>query len=162
MANPRPERTYKTGNLTKGFRIVGIAAVIVISIALGFGYPHLPETVATHFTFSGDVDEYGSKTSVLWMALVFVVLQLLLAWLSTKPRSFNYPVYLDENNAQALYREGERLMVWIAGGISVLYAGLVLMYFVSWGLAILMLGLALIVIALIVGIVRMVRAGKTV
>ena len=54
---------------------------------------------------------------------VFTGLVLVVAWISTRPQIFNYPMGITESNAQSAYREGERMMVWTQVALVVLYAG---------------------------------------
>lgn len=162
MLDDRPPCTYVTGAVTKTLRILGIMLVACTVIALLAIYPKMPTTVPTHFNIRGEADVFGSRTSVLWIALVMAIIQTLLAWISTKPRIMNYPVSITEQNAQSLYREGERLMVWVGLCVSILFASTATLYFSSsLGLVTTVAGVALFAV-LIIGVVRIVRAsGKT-
>ena len=82
------------------------------------------------------------------------------AAMSTRPRGFNYPAEITDGNAQAMYREGERLLVWTALWMQVLYFGIVWAVLASGGGPLLAVGLVGLIGASIVGIVRMVRAAR--
>lgn len=156
----RPERTYTTGPVTAALRILGMIVTACAATTLLANYPSMPMTVPTHFNIRGEADAYGPKISVLWIVLVMVLVQTLLAWISTKPWIMNYPVGLTENNAQALYREGERLMVWVGLCVSLLFASITAAFFTTAaGLAASIAGASL-VIALATGIVRLLRAPR--
>lgn len=86
---------------------------------------------------------------------VFVGLVLLCTWLSTKPQIFNYPMKITEANAQAAYREGERMMVWVSISMVVLYAGAAVSTFEWNGNAFLVVGLVGLVGSSLAGIVRL-------
>ena len=156
----RPARTYRTGPVTRVLRWVSVLATIAITAWLLIAYPSLPETVATHFGPAGEADDWGPKWSLLVIAGVMVLLSLPLAAISTRPRGFNYPVEITESNAQTMYREGERLMVWTLLGMQVLYLGIAWSVILGGGGALLVLGIAGLIGASAVGIVRMVRAGR--
>src|SRR5690606_3689152 len=114
--------------------------------------------VPTHFNIRGEADAFASKSSVLWLALTMAIAQPLLAWVSTKPRIMNYPVRITEQNAQSLYREGERLIVWVSLFASVLYASTALAFVsTAGGVAVAAAGTGLIMVT-IIGIIRIVRA----
>lgn len=131
-------------------------------IAILAKYPKMPTTVPTHFNIRGEADAFGSRTSLLWIALVMAIIQTLLAWISAKPRIMNYPVSITEQNTQSLYPEGERLMVWVGLWVSILVASTASLYFyTSGGLVTAAGGVALFAV-LVIGVVRIVRAsGKT-
>ena len=84
-----------------------------------------------------------------------------LALLSTKPRAFNYPLVVTEHNAQAIYREGERMMVWLLLSMQLIYVSLVRSVLLAGdGGVLLILGMAAMLGSVVVGIVRLVRAGR--
>lgn len=127
----------------------------VAGIALLVAYPTLPEVVPTHFNFAGEPDAWGEPWNALVLAGVWLLLAVGLAVLSRHPRIFNYPVPLTEENAQRLYREGERLMVWtgLACGLT-LGAGVGSM--LGWAAApLLVAGLTAMFVAVVVGVIRM-------
>ena len=70
---------------------------------------------------------------MLWLAGVMLAISVLMAWLSTKPNALNYPGDITEANAQRIYREGERMMVWVLVSVAVLYLGIVLQTFAGVG-----------------------------
>ena len=156
----RPARTYRTGPVTRMLRWVSVLATFAVTAWLMVVYPTLPETVMTHFGPGGEADDWGPKWSLLVIAGVMVLLSLPLAAISTRPRGFNYPVEITESNAQTMYREGERLMVWTLLGMQVLYLGIAWSVILGGGGALLVLGIAGLLGASAVGIVRMVRAAR--
>ncbi|WP_314036258.1 DUF1648 domain-containing protein [Dietzia sp. CH92] len=154
----RPAAEYVTGPVTRGLRLVSLAAIVAVSAYLLVRYPTLPETVPIHFTFRGEADGFGARSSLLWLAGVMLAMGSLIAWLSTRPRVLNYPGEVTEANAQRLYREGERMMVWVLAGVAVVYLGIVLQTFADAGSAVLVAGLAALMASTLAGLVRMVIA----
>ena len=121
-----PARTYTTGTATRALRYVALVGVGGLCLYVASTYGDLPETVPTHFGFTGEADAWGSKSS-LWALLGINVLMVgLIAWLSTRPRWFNYLSDITEDNAQHLYREGERMLVWINLALVVVSYGAIL------------------------------------
>lgn len=154
----RPARTYRTDAPTRVVRIVALLAMAAIAGWLLLLYPALPQVVPTHFDASGTADAWGDKSNVLLLVAVFPALSLGIAWLSTKPRLFNYPVRLTTSNPQRVYREGERMLVWLLVPMAVLFAG-VAMSQASLPIApLLWIGTGGMLIVVAVGIVRLLRA----
>ena len=89
-----------------------------------------------------------------------VTLSLPLAAISTRPRGFNYPVEVTESNAQTMYREGERMMVWTLLFLQVIYLGIGWSVVLGGGGPLLVIGVAGLLGASILAIVRMVRAAR--
>ena len=154
----RPAPDYVSGPVTRGLRVVSLISVVALTLVVLVRYPSLPETVPTHFDFSGEADGFGSRSSVLWLAGGAVVLGAFMAWLSTRPQVFNYPGEITEANAQRMYREGERLMVWVLAGTAVVYLGIVLQTLTETGAAVLVVGLVVLLGSPLAGLVRMVIA----
>lgn len=129
----RPAPDYATGPVTRGLRLASLLGVVALTVYVLVRYPSLPEVVPVHFNFSGAADGFGSRSSMLWLAGVMLAISVLMAWLSTKPNALNYPGDITEANAQRIYREGERMMVWVLVSVAVLYLGIVLQTFAGVG-----------------------------
>ena len=152
--------TTTSGPVTRLLRWLGVLAALAITVWLLVAYPGLPATVPTHFDATGTADGWGPRSSVLVLGGIMLVLSVGIALLSARPRVLNYPVILTDHNAQAVYREGERLMVWTLLGMQVLYLGIAWSVILGGGGALLVLGIAGLLGASAVGIVRMVRAAR--
>ncbi|WP_072312647.1 DUF1648 domain-containing protein [Agrococcus sp. Marseille-P2731] len=151
----RPARTYATGALTRVTRGIALLGSAATAAWLVLQYPSLPDVIPTHFGPGGEPDAWGSKASVLWLAGVALALAALVGWISTRPRSFNFPVPVTEQNAQRLYREGERTLVWLLAALTLVFAGLALMVTGAGGVALLVVGLAGTMASTLVGLVRL-------
>ncbi|WP_245851144.1 DUF1648 domain-containing protein [Brachybacterium vulturis] len=156
----RPARTYATGPITRGLRWLSVLASLGTSAWILVRYPSLPDTVATHFAAGGQADDWGPRWSVLVLGAIMLLLSLLLAAMSTRPRGFNYPAEVTEDNAQAIYREGERMLVWTLLGMQPIYLGIAWATLETGGAPLLAVGLVGLIGATIVGIARTVRAAR--
>lgn len=156
----RPARTYATGPITRALRWFTVLSTIGITAWLLVRYPSLPDTVATHFDASGQADDWGPKWSILVLAGIMVLLSLALAAMSTRPRGFNYPSEVTEDNAQAIYREGERMLVWTLLGMQMIYFGIAWSTLETGGGSLLAAGLVILIGAAVIGIIRLVRAAR--
>lgn len=154
----RPARTYTTDALTRVVRIAAVVAVVAVAAWLLLSYPAMPQTVPTHFDATGAADAWGDKSSVLLLTALFVALSVGIAWLSAKPRWLNLPVHITEANAQDIYREGERMMVWMLVPFALLFAGIACSQVGMPIAALMWAGTAGMLVVIIVGIVRLLRA----
>lgn len=157
----RPARTYTTGPVTRLFRYTSLASAGVLAGYVAFTYQALPDTVPTHFTFSGEADNWGPKWTIWVLLGVNVVMTVLLAWLSTKPRWFNYVSEITDQNAQFMYREGERMMVGLSLAVTVVFWGATLSIYEIEN-PFVVLGLIALPVLTITGLIRMsMAAGQT-
>lgn len=121
----RPERTYATA---PGTRRIRRGAVWLTAIAVGIAavrYAALPDQIPVHFNLAGEPDGWGSRSSILVLAGIGLVLVVGTALLSRYPRAFNYPREITEENAQRVYRAGEEMMVWVTAACAILFTGLI-------------------------------------
>lgn len=158
MVKNRPAPDYETGPVTRSLRVASLLGIVALSFYVLWRYPSLPEIVPTHFDFTGQPDDFGSRSSLLWLAGIMLIMGVLIAWASTKPHVLNYPGDITGANAQRLYREGERLMVWVLAGVAVVYLGIVLQTFADTGSVVLIVGLVVLMGSTLAGLVRMVIA----
>jgi uncharacterized membrane protein len=93
----------------------GLAAVAIIYmlVQLIMTWPTLPEQVPTHFNSSGLTDDWGSKSSMLILPMVALVMYVGLTVLSRFPHIFNFPVPLTEHNAVRQYHLAKSLLSFI-------------------------------------------------
>lgn len=84
--------------------------VLVFIAGIIYYYPLMPDTIPTHFDFSGKVDDYGCKNTVFAILTLLLILYSGLSALNRAPWVFNYSVEITEENAEAQYREGTRLL----------------------------------------------------
>lgn len=159
--SPRPARTYATGPMTRGLRLVSVLAALAITAWILVRYPSLPETLATHVDIRGQADDWGPRWSVLVLAGVMLLLSLGLTALSAHPRLFNYPLEITARTAQAVYREGERMMVGVLVGVQLIYLDIARSIIGGPGGGVLSwIGMAVLLGSVVVGIIRLVRAGR--
>lgn len=157
----RPRKVYRTGAVTTWLRRGSILLTLGSTLALLIGYATLPNEIPIHFNLAGVADGWGPKRYVFVLVGVFGALVFGSAWLSTKPHLFNYPTEITESNAQAIYREGERMVVWAALAISLLTVSFALSTLLALDLAFFnLLMIAALLGATGVGVVRIINAAR--
>lgn len=105
----------------KGIQVATAIALILAWVMAAQYYRDLPDTIATHFNFSGQADGYGSKKTIFVMPGVATIIAVALALLSQVPHHFNYLVTITEANAESQYRGG-RMMLFVIGLLVALLA----------------------------------------
>lgn len=109
---------------------------------------------------SGKADAWGPRWMLLILIGLLATVVLVLAWASRHPQVFNYPVVVTEASAQGVYREGERLMVWVSAGVVLQYAGTAVST-VGWsGTPLVLAGFLALAAAIAVGIARVLSAAR--
>jgi uncharacterized membrane protein len=154
----RPVENYERGPATAVLRVIGPLTAVIGAVVVVMNFVALPATVTTHFGIGGEADSFGPRWSVLVLAGVWLVLQTGIALLATKPRLVNYPTPVTTANAQRLYREGERMIVWLGVAVAMTFAGLTLSIFDAPGGPLTVLGVVVTFAATMVGIIRIMRA----
>lgn len=119
----RPDRNYDTGPVTLWLRRLTLFFTALITVAVVIAFPGLPDTIPVHFSGTGEADDWGSKVSILFLAVLMVAMIVGVDWCSRHSDSdwFNYPKTITEDNAQRMFRAGEQMLVWLNAGIVVLY-----------------------------------------
>ncbi|WP_293694983.1 hypothetical protein [uncultured Agrococcus sp.] len=113
-AGKRPEPNFQTNATTRRLRLVTWMLVpLHIAIMLP-GVLTATEDVPVHWDIDGTVTRYGAPWELLIVSGVFGALVVGLLLVSHRPQWFNYITVVTKTNAQEIYREGERLMVWMA------------------------------------------------
>ncbi len=93
--------------------LTAVATLILSWILAALYYRDLPDTIVTHYNFSGLADGYGSKKMIFVMPGIATVIAIILALLSRIPHRFNYLVTITEANAESQYRQGRMILLVI-------------------------------------------------
>ena len=86
---------------------VGVFALIAIAAVY---YSRLPDSIPTHFNFSGEPDGWGPKTSLLLTPLIGAILYAAVTVLSRYPHKLNYLWAITESNARRQYVLSRRML----------------------------------------------------
>lgn len=142
---------------TRMLRLASVIAVVGMTGWLFVRYPELPARFPIHFNVGGEPDDFGPRSSALWLGGIMTALGLLLAWLSTRPHVLNYPGEVTERNAQHVYRVGEQLMVGVLAALTCVYFGILLTIVEAPGGLLIAAGLAAMLLSTLVGLMRLAR-----
>lgn len=150
--------TFETGTVTRWIRRVTLIATAVLSAILLASYPLLPDLIPTHFNLAGEADGYGPSWTVFVIGGLHCALICATAWLSTRPQVLNFPVVVTQENSQLIFRESERMMVWVSASLLIAYVGTAISIWGGFGAPAFIAGILGLVLATIVGVKRTLSA----
>lgn len=118
MAEPvnttdRPELSMPLSSLEKYLELSAILGVVIIIYLVLKYWAVLPESVPTHFDFSGRADAWSGRNSILFEPLLGIAFYLGLSWLSRFPHKFNYPVPITKANARRQYQLARAMLAML-------------------------------------------------
>lgn len=109
----RPKINIPMSPLEKVLQLIGAAALLFTFVQLIFFWGSLPATIATHFNGAGNPDGWGSKTSLLFMPILSLVMAAVLTLLERFPHIYNLPCEVTERNAPGVYQAAREMVVWL-------------------------------------------------
>jgi len=101
--------------------VAGICLIYMV-VQIIVEYPGLEGKIATHFNASGQPDAWGSKTSMLILPIVTIVLYAGLTIINRSPHLFNYPFEITEHNAEKQFQLAKSLIIILKAGITGIFA----------------------------------------
>lgn len=119
--NNRPQLNISKSNLERILGIISVLGVLIAWTYLIVSWARLPNKIPTHFDFSGRVDSWGGKGSLLIVPIFMAVLYIILTITSKFPESFNYMVNITEENARRQYQNARTSMAWLRAEITVMF-----------------------------------------
>lgn len=105
---------------------VSALALVVSIVTSATAYLNLPEDIPTHYNLAGEVDGWGSKTT-LWIIIavnivMYIVMYIVMTFLQTKPQIFNFPVSITDENRYRLYALGIKAIRWTKLSLIVMFS----------------------------------------
>jgi uncharacterized membrane protein len=111
MATIRPViRDLERSTIDVVLEVLAAAGVFALIAVAAVYYPRLPDSIPTHFNFSGEPDGWGAKTGLLVTPLIGTVLYAALTVLSRYPHKLNYLWAITESNARRQYILSRRML----------------------------------------------------
>ena len=82
--------------------ILAVFGLLIHAALLVKYWAILPETIPTHYTFSGEADGWGSKSTLIILLVVNIGMYLMFTVLHYFPHAYNYTVEITEKNTRAV------------------------------------------------------------
>ena len=80
-------------------------------------FPQLPDTIPSHYTESGQPDDYSTKSTFLTLPAIAVFIYVLLSLIVLIPQQFNYSVKITPEDALRQYKLATRLIRYLKAAI---------------------------------------------
>jgi uncharacterized membrane protein len=90
--------------------IAGWIALCLLWLMALINYKSLPASIPTHFNATGQVDDYGSRATILALPIIGTVLFVGMTILNRFPHVFNYPVKITPENMLKQYTWATRMI----------------------------------------------------
>ena len=127
----RPKIKIELSNADKMLEIGGWAILLVLWYYTIIEYNAFPSIIPTHFNFQGQIDDYGSKATIILIPLIITILFIGLTFLNKYPHIFNYPTKVTEQNAEQLYTIATKMMRYLKFGLLALFSYIFYMIILS-------------------------------
>ncbi|MCC1484509.1 DUF1648 domain-containing protein [Winogradskyella immobilis] len=110
MNNNRPKIKIPLQTIDIAIELVSITLLILMWLHVILEYNNLPDTIASHFNSSGQLDNYSSKLFVWLMPCLATLMYGGLFYLNRFPHLYNYMVNITEHNAFKHYQFSTRVL----------------------------------------------------
>lgn len=94
-------------SFTTAQKISEVLSVLTIIFLFGYlilNWGEIPERIPTHYNAIGEVDNWGSKGSILMLPIIGIFLYLVITLMSFMPYAWNVPIKVTENNYIKVYK----------------------------------------------------------
>jgi uncharacterized membrane protein len=110
MMEKRPFLKVELSTSDKMIELAGWFCLACLWIICLAAYDELPEIIPTHFNISMEVNDYGSKMTILFLPVIATLAFLGLTELNRHPHIFNFPVKITSENALYQYTNATRML----------------------------------------------------
>jgi len=96
--------------------VIELVAIIIVFFLWMFSvvsYSQLPQTIPTHFNYTGQADGFGGKQTIFLLPSIASFLYLGFTIFNFFPTLFNYPVDITEKNKLYLYTAATRMIRYL-------------------------------------------------
>lgn len=118
----RPRIKVDKTLLQKCLDIAALTFLILGIIYLSLEWSGIPNRVPVHFNAAGEADNWGSKTAIILMPGLGILIWGVFTMLERYPHRYNYVVKITEGNAALQYRSAVVLMRFLKNTIAFLFA----------------------------------------
>ncbi len=106
----RPKLKIELNSIDILAEIIGWVVLVSIWVIAISNFQNLPDQIPIHFNAYGQVDSYGSKSTIFMLPIIGTILFIGLTILNNFPHIFNFPVKIHLENAKSQYKNATRLI----------------------------------------------------
>ncbi len=103
MAYQRKKLKIEMKKIDIVFEALSLIVLLAVWVYTIISWQSLPDTIPTHMNSSGDIDAYGSKSTLYAIAGVILAMYLIFTLISRFPYQFNYIVKINADNERSQY-----------------------------------------------------------
>ncbi len=118
----RPKRQMDKTILEKVMNIICYGVFVIAFIYLIGHLFQMPDRVATHVNFQGEIDGWGSKWTLLIMPAIAIPTMILMEFLERNPQMHNYPSRFSIENAALFYENSRQTLNYVKNSCLILFA----------------------------------------
>lgn len=107
--------------------VLAVSGILIHAALLVNYLPILPDTIPTHFGFSGKADGWGGKSSSFFLFVLNIGMYLMFTVMHYFPHTYNYNVEITKKNAWEQYYNARLMMNLMKAEIVWMFA------YVEWG-----------------------------
>jgi len=104
---------FKYTKLQLALEIVALLLLVGMITFVDIQWNQLPQQIPSHYNAMGEIDSWGSKTQVLFMPVLSILLYVLIAAVSFFPKIWNVPTKVTNENKEIVYRYTKNLLLAI-------------------------------------------------
>ncbi|GAA1795310.1 hypothetical protein GCM10009768_25490 [Leucobacter iarius] len=140
-------------------RVATLAWIGGIALTILIAFPSLPGTLPVHFGLSGAADAWGPRATVFAPLAILVALGCSLFWASGDPKRVLKPDEESPERAERRARVACQTLILANAGIAALLSGVLFSMAFDWdAVPLLVAGASLLLVAVVSGVWRALRA----
>ena len=93
--------------------IVSLSCLVGVAVYLLLAWKTIPQQVPGHYNASGAVDRWGSKSELIVLPIISVLLYGLITLIEHYPQVWNTGVRITDENRTVVYRLLKNLIAWV-------------------------------------------------
>lgn len=103
--------TFKYTKMQIALEIAGLLLIVGMITFICVQWNHIPKQIPWHYNALGEIDRWGSKSEILIMPIVGILLYIGITVISFFPQIWNIPVRVTDKNEEAVYRCMRNLLI---------------------------------------------------
>jgi uncharacterized membrane protein len=127
----RPRLQLSQTVTDKNLEMIGLLLLVSLWGLAVYYYIQLPGTIPTHFDFFGKANATGKKETLFILPGIGTVIYIALSYLCTIPHRLNYPIPINTNNAEQLYRTSVRMLRLLKLSILIVFCLVLLLVYLN-------------------------------
>ena len=128
---PESKIKLQLSSFDQALETTGFLMVLILWGFTLFAYFNLPATIPTHFDALGNVNNYGSKATILFMAAFATLVFFGVTVLNKHPGIFNYARPVNKENTEQQYKYATRMLRFLKLTIVIVFILIILLTYLT-------------------------------